>query len=106
MLVQTDASEWGMGVVLYQLQQTGEWHPVEYKSKRFTLTQMRYAPHDREFCAVLFAFKAWRHMLLNRHFILETDNSTVSIIKQSKELSSKYARWLCLFEEMDCEVQH
>jgi transposase InsO family protein len=105
-LVRTDASEWGMGAVLYQQTANGEWHPVEYKSKRFTATQMRYAPHDREFCAVLYAFRTWRHMLLNRHFLLETDNSAVSHIKQSKELSSKYARWLGLFEEMDCEVRH
>lgn len=104
-VVRTDASEWGMGAVLYQ-RVNGELHPVEYKSKRFTDTQMRYAPHDREFCAVLYAFRVWRHMLLNQRFLLETDNSAVSHIKNSKELSSKYARWLGLFEEMDCEVQH
>ena len=105
-VVRTDASEWGAGCVLYQRGDDNELHPVEYRSKRFTPAQMRYAPHDREFLAVLYAFKVWRHMLLSHPFLLETDNSALSQIKQSREISSKYARWLDTFEEMACTVQH
>jgi hypothetical protein len=105
-VVRTDASEWGAGCVLYQRGDDNELHPVEYRSKRFSPAQMRYAPHDREFLAVLYAFKVWRHMLLCHPFLLETDNSALSQIKQSREISSKYARWLDTFEEMACTVRH
>jgi hypothetical protein len=105
-LVRTDASEVGMGAALYQRGEDDMWLPVEYRSKRLSPTQCRYAPHDREFLAVLFAFKCWRHHLLGQEFVLQTDNSALAQIQSCKELSPKYARWLDLFQDMPCTVEH
>ncbi|KAF9758262.1 Retrovirus-related Pol polyprotein from transposon [Nosema granulosis] len=55
-LLSTDASKSGMGAVLMQKNEKGEWVPVQWSSKKFTPTEVRYGISEKEMYAVFFFF--------------------------------------------------
>ena len=63
--VETDASGYVIGEVLSQLtsDDSGQWHPVAFFSKKMILTKTRYETHDGELLAIVEAFNTWRHYL-------------------------------------------
>ena len=93
LVVRTDASREGMGIALYRQDDDGYLQPVEYKSKAFAAAQKKLPAHDRECLAVLYALKSFRHYLLHKNFQVQTDNSALSQIFTSRDLSDLYARW-------------
>ena len=93
LVLRTDASRDAMGVALYQRDSEGYLQPVEFKSKAFAPSQQRLAAHDREGLALLFGLKSFRHFLLGREFQVETDNSALSQILSSRDMSDLYSRW-------------
>ena len=103
LVLRCDASKEAMGVALYHRDNKGFLQPIEFKSKAFNEAQERLAAHDREGLALLYALKSFRHFLLMRKFEVQTDNSALSQIFTSKDLSDLYARWyhkLAEFEGM------
>jgi hypothetical protein len=58
----------------------------------------------KEGFAIYHALKKWRHLLLDRPFVLQTDCRNLSFL--DKESDSKVLRWLRTFQEYEFEVQH
>ena len=93
LVMRCDASREAMGVALYQRDKEGYLQPVEFKSKAFDPSQQRLAAHDREALGLLFGLKSFRHFLLGREFQVQTDNSALSQILSSRDMSDLYSRW-------------
>ena len=93
LVVRCDASREAMGVALYQRDADGFLQPIEFKSKAFADPQKKLPAHDREALALLYALRSFRHFLLHRRFEVQTDNSALSQIFTSKDLSDLYSRW-------------
>ncbi|GFX62586.1 retrovirus-related Pol polyprotein from transposon 297 [Trichonephila clavipes] len=53
-IVQTDASNAGMGAVLTQLTEQGEEHPILYLSKKFSEVEKRYCTTEKECASIVF----------------------------------------------------
>ena len=72
-IVQTDASERGVGAVLSQLDDNGDDYPMSYYSQKLLLRQERYATVEKECLAIRLAVQAFRVYLLGRPFTIQTD---------------------------------
>ena len=57
--VVADASNYCVGAVLEQRSESGNWHPIEYFSKRLTSSERNYSATDREFVAICLALEHW-----------------------------------------------
>ncbi|EED12556.1 retrovirus polyprotein, putative [Talaromyces stipitatus ATCC 10500] len=62
--VETDASDGVVEVVLSQLQDDGEWHPVAYYSHTMIPAEQNYDIHDKEMLANVKALEEWRPKLV------------------------------------------
>jgi hypothetical protein len=71
-ILETDASEIGMGAVLIQ----GK-HPICYYSRKFCPKMLSASTYVRELCAITSAVKKWRTYLLGRKFIIHTDQRSL-----------------------------
>ena len=62
-VIQSDASDIGMGTCLLQANDAGILCPVAYASQKWTPTQTRYSVTDREMMGVALAFRKWPQLL-------------------------------------------
>ena len=102
----TDASELAIGVILEQLDDHGDWHPVAFESRKNTLQELRYPPHLLELLAVVHALRVFRPYLLNKPFDLHTDNASLQWLQVQRTISHHQARWLDAIAEFKFKVVH
>lgn len=75
-ILDTDASDFGIGAVLSQ--QHGEHEKVvAYASCALTKTERRYAVTKKALLAVVAFTRHFKHLLLGRPFTLRTDHSSL-----------------------------
>ncbi|GFU88066.1 retrovirus-related Pol polyprotein from transposon 297 [Trichonephila clavipes] len=74
-IVQTDASNAGMGAVLTQLTEQGEEHPILYLSKKFSEVEKRYCTTEKECASIVFAIKRLHYYLDGNSFLVMSDHN-------------------------------
>jgi hypothetical protein len=72
--VHTDASEFGLGGVLSQIQ-AGEEHPITYISRKLLPNERKYSTVEKEALAIKGSLDKFRYYLLGREFTLVTDHA-------------------------------
>ncbi|UYV72087.1 K02A2.6-like [Cordylochernes scorpioides] len=98
-LVNCDASEYGVGAILSQIDH-GVERPVVFASRTLNKTERRYAVIDKEALAVIFGVSKFSQYLLGRKFKILTDHKPLVGIFNPKKpipqvLSPRMLRW-CL----------
>lgn len=104
-ILDTDASDVGIGAVLSQRCGDGE-RVVAYGSRMLTKQERRYSTTRRELLAVVFFVKYFRHYLFGRKFTLRTDHASLQWLRNFKSPEGQVARWLEVLECFDFEFQH
>lgn len=79
-ILDTDASAYGVGAVLSQVQ-NGRETVIAYGSKTLSKSQRKYCTTYRELLAVVLFIKNFKHYLYGRHFLLRTDHSSLLWLK-------------------------
>ncbi|KAG8174496.1 hypothetical protein JTE90_013419 [Oedothorax gibbosus] len=82
-IVQTDASDMGIGVVLAQKGEKDLDHPVLYLSRKFTDAERKYCATEKECAGLIYAIKKLRHYLDGQKFIIETDHNPLVFLKNN-----------------------
>jgi hypothetical protein len=59
MRFETDASDLAIGMCAKQ-ERNGKWHPIVYRSRKFTSAEENYDIHDKELLAIVVALEHWR----------------------------------------------
>ena len=99
-LLETDASERGLGAVLSQKQADGWYHPITYASRVMNETEQRYHSNKQEFLTLKWAVTEQFHEYLspygkNRNeFVVHTDNNPLTYIFSSANLDAAGQRWV------------
>ena len=92
-ILQTDASDWGVGGVLSQLDQEGLDHPVAYFSRKLLPRERRYATVEKECLAIKLAIQAFRVYLLGKPFRIVTDHHALEWLDRLKTDNARLTRW-------------
>ena len=90
-ILDTDASDTGIGAVLSQLVDDGRGCVIAYGSRLLTKAERRYCVTRRE---LLVFTSHFRTHLLNRHFKLRTDHGSLTWLCNFKDPEGQLARWL------------
>jgi hypothetical protein len=61
-VLEMDASNFVIGVMLSQLGGYNLLHLVNFHSRNFSLTEINYKIHDKKLLAIVNAFKEWSHL--------------------------------------------
>ena len=101
--LRTDASDVGLGGVLYQLDPDGKEMIVQYISRSFNPVERNWSTIEHEVFGVYFCMLACSHHLLGHHFIVETDHKNILYLQKSQ--APKIVRWMLRVQEFDFEVK-
>lgn len=103
LLVRTDASNRGVGAVLYQ-KDDERLLPVAYLSQAFSDVATRWSTYEQEAYACYLALFKWQDKLLGRRFILETDHRNLLYLKENS--SPKVVRWRMFLQQFTFDFVH
>ncbi|MGH0125953.1 UNVERIFIED_CONTAM: hypothetical protein FKN15_025173 [Acipenser sinensis] len=104
-LVQTDASEVGLGAVLSQ-EVDGVEHPIMFLSRKLEDREHNYAVIEKECLAIKWAIESLRYYLLGRQFTLITDHAPLTWMNQAKEKNARVMRWFLSFQQYKYSIRH
>ena len=104
-IVDTDYSHEGLGTVLSQLQD-GIERPISFNGRRLKPSESQYASHKGELLALIFAIDTCKFFLTGRKFLVRTDNSALSWLKNQKDPKGILMRWLRILSTYDFDIQH
>ena len=83
-----DASSYGLGVVLSQIQSDGTFRALAYASCSLTSTKVKFAQIEKESLAITYACKHFSDYLIGKPFHIFTDHKPLVSLLGSKLLDS------------------
>ncbi|GJP51695.1 hypothetical protein CLOM_g10844, partial [Closterium sp. NIES-68] len=96
-VIEADASDQAVGVVLMQDQGNG-LQPIAYLSKKLHVAELNYPIHDKEALAIIIAFKTWRCYLEGRKTTVYTNHCSLKYLKTQPSLSWRQVQWIDFLE--------
>ena len=105
-IVQTDASEKGIGAVLSQRDDTGSEHPVAFYSRKLLPRETRYSTVEKECLAITAATHAFRVYLLGRKFMIQTDHRALEWLNRLKDNNARLTRWSLALQPYQFTVRY
>ena len=74
LVLQTDASGVGVGATILQTNEKGFLQQITYALRVLTNAEQNYLQIERELLGVIFDMIKFRHFVLGRRFLLQTDH--------------------------------
>ena len=102
--LETDASDYGIGAYLYQMDDKGNKYPIAFISKNLTGAQLNWSVPEKEAYGIFFALQKLEYLLRDVHFILKTDHKNLTYINFGN--SAKILRWKLMIQEYDFDIEH
>jgi len=100
--IQTDASDYAMGVVLTQ-----HGKPICYHSETFNPAVVNYPTYDKELYALAQSVKKWKHYLMGKETVIHTDHQPLQYLRsQNKLQQSRYYRWMGFLQQFHLFIRY
>ena len=105
-IVDTDASDFGIGAVLSQCQEDGKEHVISYASRLLTKPERNYCVTRKELLAVVTFLHHFRQYLIGAPFVIRTDHGALTWLQNFKSPEGQLARWLEKLQEYQFTIVH
>ncbi|CAK9779336.1 unnamed protein product [Cutaneotrichosporon oleaginosum] len=106
-ILETDASDYGMGAVLSQRFPDGI-RPVAFFSKKFSPAELNYTVHNKELLAIVSSLMFWRSYLegAQHPVLILSDHQPLVYFTTKRLLDPQQARWSVDLQRFDYVIQH
>jgi hypothetical protein len=106
-ILDTDASQFAVGATLSQ-HFSDRVHPIAFFSKSLLPAERNYDIYDQELLAIIYAIKAFRHLLLGaqQKFLIRTNHENLKYFKSLQKITTCQARWNTFLQDYDFEITH
>ena len=109
--ISCDASESGVGAVLFLRYKDNSKRPIANASKTLTDTQKRYLQIQKEALSIIFSLKKYHQFPYGRPFILVTDHKPlISMLGPNTAtpmlVANRLARWSLMLSQYDYTIEY
>ncbi|KAK3708498.1 hypothetical protein QZH41_003116 [Actinostola sp. cb2023] len=104
-VLDTDASDHGIGAVLSQIQD-GVEKPIAFASRTLSKSERNYCVTRRELLAIFEFVKHHRHYLQGTKFHIRTDHAPLRSVLKAKEPEGQLARWIEYLSTFEFDIHH
>ena len=106
--VTTDASPVGIGALLEQKQEDGQYRPVHFASRKLTPPESRYSQFERETLAVKWSCEMFFLYIHGNDSEICTDHKPLITVlgPRSKPPSARIERWMLYMQQFKYSIRH
>ena len=105
-----DASKQGLGAVLQQIQNNGEWKPICFASRFLTNFEAKYSINELELLVIVWAVEHFKNYVYGVKFKIISDHKALMTVlkpnRGNKTFSSRLTRWVDRLLPFEFEVVH
>ncbi|MCO5575555.1 hypothetical protein L7F22_029357 [Adiantum nelumboides] len=98
-LLQTDASNHGLGAVLLQQDAHDSWRPISFISRSLASAKTNYSTTEKELLAIIWAFAKFHPFLQGSDVMVETDHQPLIPLMQKHHPPGRLLRWVLALQE-------
>lgn len=100
-VIETDASDLGIGAVLMQ-----DFHPISYLSKPLSDKNKALSTYEKECMALLLAVDKWRSYLVGQEFIIRTDHRSLLFLTKQRATTKLQQKALLKLMDLNFKIQY
>ena len=104
--IQCDASDSGIGAVLFQKDESEAEFPISYFSQKLNSCQRNYTVTEKECMAAVMAVKKFRPYVEGMDFTVITDHASLKWLMNMKDLNGRLARWSLELQSYVFDIEH
>ncbi|GFY78965.1 retrovirus-related Pol polyprotein from transposon 297 [Trichonephila inaurata madagascariensis] len=105
-IIQCDASNLGIGVVLSQVCEDEE-HPIMFLSKKLSLAEQKYSTTEKECAAIIFAVQKLKCYLDgHQKFVIQTDHNPLVWLEKNTGTNPRLLRWALILQSFNYEIAY
>ena len=80
--------------------------PVAFDSRKLNPAETRYSAYERELLGIVWAIGKWRHYLEGKHFIVQTNHSSLRHLPNQPSVNRRIWKWVSILQGYDLEIRH
>lgn len=101
-----DWSIHGCGAILTQFDDNNQEYIIACRSRSLNAAEQRYSPYEGEAMTVVWATAIFRSYVYGQQLTVVTDHKPLQYLLGNAELTSKFARWVAILQDLDIRVVH
>ena len=105
-ILYTDASDFGVGAILVQEDDTGVERVIQYVSHSLSTSQRRWSVVEREAFSIVFSINKLRPYLYGARFVIYRDHRPLRGLFTKQMNNTRIQRWAILIAEFHAEIRY
>ena len=103
--VQTDASDYAIGAVIYPKDEMGSPLIIGCSSRTLRGAEIAYGTTEKELLALVWSLQKYRNMLIGAQIVHRTDHHALKFLRSCKLLSGRLMRWTLAIQDYNLRVE-
>ena len=104
-IIETDASDFGIGAVLLQKSED-TLRPIAFISRKLNPAERNYAVIEKECLAIKWSIDYFHQYLYGGKFLVRTDHAPLTWLSQNKDKNSRLMRWALSLQVYDFSIEY
>lgn len=104
--IQTDASDYALGSMIYQMSIEGDALIITCGSRTLRSAEIAYNTTEKELLALVWTLQKYRNLLMGCKIIHKTDHAALKFLQSCKWLSGRLMRWTLAIQDFNITVEH